>query len=687
MEFSLYKDFIQHMEYGKLLPDARYIHIDLLSFVPQPVLELLVCLQKELTLQDFKFNVLKFHTRDFKISLLHYPTFFDESYPALAKSCTIDLVRNKHRIMSFEDSNNPPILHRKETFLPPDHPFIPEFSAITKEGEAVGLYENTKQIGFKQNWERLIKRKGYQLVKGRLVKVSEIGSKSKNEIEAQKNTAEEVQVERHKTAIDRHKLSAPMVSLARHGFLDKKYSIFDYGCGKGDDLRELQAHGLDAIGWDPAYFPELEKKKQDVVNLGFVINVIEDPKERQDCLLDAYRLTKKLLVVSAMLGGPSIVAQFTPHGDGIITSRNTFQKYYTQTELKHYIEQTLKIIPVATGPGIFFVFKDPIEEEEFLVKKEHRKIEWLKLSSKTPKTKKQKEKDKLTFYEKNREIIDEFYTLCLDLGRVPTALECEFSDQIKRVFGSITKAYDFLVEQHGTELFEKAKQIRTEDLKVYFALSFFSKRKPLIKMPSSLKQDIKAFFGTYTDALDESKKLLFSVGNPEVIFKACEYAANELNIGYLEHDHNLQLHVSLLHQLPAVLRVYVGCATQLFGDIEEADLLKIHIRSGKVTLLKYDDFEDKPLPELKQRIKIKLREQQIDFFDYGEEFEPQPLYLKSRYIPLDFKNYKKQKEFDKEILELELFDLERFGPKKEELYLELKKQGIEISKFGLKTNK
>ena len=145
MEFSTYKDLIKAFEHGKVLPDAKYVHIDLLPYLPQAILGLLVGIQKELSLQDFEFNVLKFHTRDFKISLLHYPTLFEESYPVLSKSCMIDLVRNKHRVMSYANSTNPPILHRKETFLPPDHPSVPEFSEITKEGEAIGLYENTRQ--------------------------------------------------------------------------------------------------------------------------------------------------------------------------------------------------------------------------------------------------------------------------------------------------------------------------------------------------------------------------------------------------------------------------------------------------------------------------------------------------------------------------------------------------------------
>ena len=43
-----------------------------------------------------------------------------------------------------------------------------------------------------------------------------------------------------------------------------------------------------------------------------------------------------------------------------------------------------------------------------------------------------------------------------------------------------------------------------------------------------------------------------------------------------------------------------------------------------MTLQIYDDWS-KDVPLLTERIKIKMREQDIDFFDYVSEFEPQPL--------------------------------------------------------------
>jgi DNA phosphorothioation-associated putative methyltransferase len=122
-----------------------------------------------------------------------------------------------------------------------------------------------------------------------------------------------VKVERHLTAIDRDKLSAPMQALARHNYLAGNYSVFDYGCGKGDDVRELEAHGLDVSFWDPVYHSDGTKRRADIVNLGYVINVIEDRKERDQVLRDAFKFAEKILAVSAMLAGDATIGQFAPY--------------------------------------------------------------------------------------------------------------------------------------------------------------------------------------------------------------------------------------------------------------------------------------------------------------------------------------------------------------------------------------
>jgi len=620
MEFKDYKALVKQIPLGKQLPDAVYLHESALDILPKKLGAHLAKAVIDLELEDEDWNILKFFKRDHKVALLYYPEFFEESYPALHTSYTVNLEQGTYRKASYINSENPPILHRKETFIKSDHPSIEAFKAITKEGEVAGLYENTKTIGFKQSWERLISRKGYTLENGRLI------PKCDAPVNQPPPVAGKVEVERHRTAIDRDRLSVPMQLLARHRYFDGNFSIFDYGCGKGDDVRELEAHGIDVYAWDPVYRAEQPKKKADIVNLGYVINVIEDRKERDSTLRDAFNHTKKILSVSAMIAGESVISQFSPYKDGVITSRNTFQKYYSQSELKSYIETTLKENVIAAGPGVFFIFRDKDEEQLFLSERQKNRHTWKHITQRERReTVTTLTKDKI---EKYSELFNDFWQTCLDLGRIPANSEFEFSDRVRSVAGSHKKAFDSLVEAYGDDDFIKAQKERQRDLLVYFALGLFDRRKPYTHMPESLKRDIKVFFTSYSEAIEIATELLYSVGNPDNIEVACINAYKKLKTGFLDGTHSYTLHSSLINRLPSTLRVYIGCATQLYGDIEDVDLIKIHITSGKVTLLRYDDWT-KSIPMLIERIKIKMRDQDIDFFDYSGEYEPQPLENKS----------------------------------------------------------
>lgn len=87
-------------------------------------------------------------------------------------------------------------------------------------------------------------------------------------------------VARHRTAMSRSFLSRPMQQAHDDGLLDPGTPIFDYGCGRGDDVRTLRNLGFTANGWDPAYAADEARVKAAVVNIGYVVNVIEYPTAR-----------------------------------------------------------------------------------------------------------------------------------------------------------------------------------------------------------------------------------------------------------------------------------------------------------------------------------------------------------------------------------------------------------------------
>lgn len=88
--------------------------------------------------------------------------------------------------------------------------------------------------------------------------------------------------------------------------------FFDFGCGLGDDVELLGPLGVKAVGWDPVYRPDTPFRESEVVNLGYVVNVIESNSERVEVLRRAWTLAKRLLVVSARLAGELKDHSFSP---------------------------------------------------------------------------------------------------------------------------------------------------------------------------------------------------------------------------------------------------------------------------------------------------------------------------------------------------------------------------------------
>jgi DNA phosphorothioation-associated putative methyltransferase len=664
-----------------------------------------------------------------EIALLHYPDFADDPFPALLESWLVDLAHSAVSYRTYADSLNPPILHRKELLLPDDHPRRAEYAALTAAAKAIGLFDDTTRIGYRRQWLHLIQEKGYRLEGHALVPLGNDEAGAGQSDEERFPTPLGWQASRQLTALVRYGFSAPVQSLARHGFLDGRYRVFDYGCGRGDDVRGLLENGLEAAGWDPYYAPDRPIHRADIVNLGFVINVIEDFDERLDALTRAYSLAERLLVVSVMLAN-----QNDPRGrrfrDGVLTQRGTFQKYFTQAEIKAFLEATLDEEAIPVAPGVLYVFRDKNAEQRFLLDRHRSRRNLLREPSlrkrppakpKAPKVKpfvlRYRSANGLTFhrfgsdpitlrylrangsnsnlmivtsrratkadlYESHREALDGLWAQWLALGRKPD--KSEVADPIPLVegFGSLAGALRFIETRHGSEPLQAARRAREADLKVYFALNRFERRKPYKHLEPGLQRDIKAFFGDYETAQAAARELLFRIADREALGQACREAA-ERGLGWLEPGKSLQLQAGLVEQLPPLLRIYVGCAAVLYGDYRNADLVKIHIGSGKLSLMRYDDFEGQPLPRLMERVKIKLREQDIDYFAYGGEYPPPFLYRKSRYINEEFPHYPEQAAFDEALNQLSLFDLSGYGPGPEEFNAILARHRWAVDGFEL----
>ena len=126
---------------------------------------------------------------------------------------------------------------------------------------------------------------------------------------------------------------------------------------------------------------------------------------------------------------------------------------------------------------------------------------------------------------------------------------------------------------------------------VYLALARFRKRPCLSLLPLALQRDMKAFFGTYTRACAEADELLFKAGDAAAIDEACKRST----VGKLLPD-DLYVHRDALDSLEPLLRIYEGCGRAYLGEVEGANVVKIHRRSGKLSYLVYPGFRERPAP-------------------------------------------------------------------------------------------
>lgn len=429
------------------------------------------------------------------------------------------------------------------------------------------------------------------------------------------DAAAKSKIARHKTAIKRQSFSLPVKCMLRDGLIDEKSSFFDYGCGHGQDIAMLAGMDVAASGWDPVHRPAESLQSADVVNLGYVINVIENPREREEVVLKAWNLCRSVLTVAAQVEFAAPEKIHAVHGDGILTTRGTFQKYYNQYELRDFLQTVLETDALSAAPGVFYVFKNEEAKQQFVANKYHRKLT-------VPKSRMSE-----VLFEQNKDILEPFMVALTQFGRIPGREEFAHASLVEQRFGSMAKAFRLVQKVTEAAPWNDIAQRRTEDLLVYLALARFRRRPSLAKLPLTVQRDIKAFFGSYASACQQADELLFAVGDSKQIDEACLRSP----VGQLV-ENALSIHDSALESLEPLLRIYEGCARALVGRIEGANVIKLHRFSGKVSYMAYPGFETDPFPAIEYRVKVSLRTLNFDLFDYSKEIDPPILFRKNEFL-------------------------------------------------------
>lgn len=221
---------------GKKFPDALYVHYSALEHLDPDLQAYERAARQVIADLDFPITLIKFNTAEPKVSYLYYPDFDQNPHPALNRSIQVEVNSKTYQTRHYGE--NPPILHRKETFVAADYPLYSIFTAFTQAEEKLGLLANSRYIGHLSQWEEKLRQHGVRIVGHRLITENI-------------NTGFNISIERHKAAIVRRQLSRPVRVALEAELFTSETTFFDYGCGHGEDLQFIAEKGFIAQGWDP----------------------------------------------------------------------------------------------------------------------------------------------------------------------------------------------------------------------------------------------------------------------------------------------------------------------------------------------------------------------------------------------------------------------------------------------------
>lgn len=422
-----------------------------------------------------------------------------------------------------------------------------------------------------------------------------------------------------RTAMTRTELSRPLQFALADGILTRERSFFDYGCGKGGDIDRLAREGFDASGWDPHHRPDAKATSADVVNLGYVVNVIEEPREREEALKRAWKLAKAVLVVAARPDWESSQIRGQRLGDGILTSVGTFQKFFEQEELRNWIQILLGVDPVAVAPGIFYVFKDQSEAAGVRARQFRNRVR------REPRPRKAD-----ALWDSHRDLLEPLAIFWEERGRLPEVSELSQAEEIQKVVGSIRAAASVLMRVLGKARFDQARDLALVNVKVFLALEAFRGRPKLSELPPDVRLDVRAHFGNYKSACSEADELLFALADSNRLME--EFRSIEF--GKILPD-AVYVHVDYVSRLGALLRVYEGAARALIGDVGEATLVKLSKVERRISYLWYPKFEAVGHPTLATSLRADLKTCHVKWTDFRSYLNPPILHRKELCVPDD----------------------------------------------------
>lgn len=414
-------------------------------------------------------------------------------------------------------------------------------------------------------------------------------------------------IARQRTAIGRGDLSMPVRLSLQDDILGPKTTVLDYGCGRGQDVARLRQMGLTVEGWDPYYAPDTSLTTHDVVLLNYVLNVIEDAAERRETLLKAWGLATGALVVSCRLKWELGSVNGEESGDGLVTSRNTFQHFFSPSEIRKLVEEVTGQRCVSPSPGVVYVFRRDEDRFAYLARGAITDFKW-------------------TESENYGSAVAEIVSFTEARGRPP--LFEEIPPDLVPLLGRLSRRALLDIANRGAsaELVAAGYKRTTLNTLLYLGTSIFNGRVALVDLPLNVQADIKHCFKSYREACARADRLLAKIRDDTYIRGAMRNSPGKLTASAL------YVHRRAVAQIPVVLRLYEYCGFVAAGRPEGWNILKLEHRGRRVAWSSYPEFDSIPHPTLDWTYGVDMSTLEGTLQRFGERSNRPLLHRKEEFL-------------------------------------------------------
>lgn len=415
---------------------------------------------------------------------------------------------------------------------------------------------------------------------------------------------------RERTAIGRGELSMPVRQALLDEVVRSHLSVLDYGCGRGQDTSRLRKMGIAADGWDPHFVPDTQLTERDVVLLTYVLNVIEDPNERQEAIRKAWQLATRVMVVSCRLTWELSSVKGDGSGDGIMTSRNTFQHFFTPSEIRDVVEGATGCRCVSPVPGVVYAFRRDEDRFAYLARGAITEFEW-------------------AASEDYASAVAEVIAFAEKRGRPP--LFEEIPDHLLPQLGRLSRRSLLEVVNKGASADRIAAGMRRSTLNtlLYLGTSIFNGRASFGELPLGIQADIKNCFKSYREACARADRLLAKIRDDTYVRGAMQNSPGKMTATAL------YVHRRAVSRIPVVLRLYEHCGFIAAGRPDGWNILKLDHRGRRVSWSSYPAFDSDPHPTLDWTYGVDMASLAAGFQTFGERANRPLLHRKEEFLAPD----------------------------------------------------